>query len=209
MRGVRPVCKARQSSGSVTHSQLHVGRWCPPIPAPSPSGRRSSPSHPQDGWRPRSVPQQARRLVLPWGLTVARRVEPPESSRGHLHARGQIDELVRPVSIRAGVEPRGTRAIVVPREKEADAAALEECGLGAANQGSKPRAGSNPVPATIDAEGLADAAAANPFSFTRTSPGNWFAPAAKPAGRPAARVFTVGSKGEVVDNHYVRLFLPA
>ena len=67
MRGVRPVCKARQSSGSVTHSQLHVGRWCPPIPAPSPSGRRSSPSHPQDGWRPRSVPQQARRLVLPLG----------------------------------------------------------------------------------------------------------------------------------------------
>ncbi len=57
-------------------------------------------------------------LIAPWSLKHL------GHAGGHFHTRGQIDELVRPVSIRAGVEP--TRAIVVPRENRADAAALEE-----------------------------------------------------------------------------------
>jgi len=36
-------------------------------------------------------------------------------------------------------------------------------------------AGSNPAPATMNDEGLADAAAANPFRLPRLHPGVWFA----------------------------------
>ena len=44
-------------------------------------------------------------------------------------------------------------------------------------------AGSNPAPATIDDEGLADAGAANPFRLPRLQPRNWFVRPASALGR--------------------------
>jgi hypothetical protein len=68
---------------------------------------------------------------------------------GHLYTSGQIDELVRLVSS----EPESSLAAPgpswFPREKEADAAALEELWpRSRQSRARNPRAGSNPAPAT-------------------------------------------------------------
>jgi len=72
---------------------------------------------------------------------------------GHLYTSGRIDELVRLVSS----EPESSLAAPgpswFPREKEADAAALEELWpRSRQSRARNPRAGSNPAPATIEIE---------------------------------------------------------